>query len=244
LSDQDSALGAAGGATEYRTMQEIVTTHLREAIRSGRLEPGTRLQQDDMARQLHVSRMPVREALRILEQEGLVELRPHRSAVVVSLRLDDVAEIFEIRAMLEGRAAELAGPHLTDAAIARLREIHTAMSRVEHDEDRWLALNQQFHTAIYPASGRPRLCALIDAQRNVVQPYLRAAFALLGRAPSAHAEHERILWAAEDRDGARMSQLTVEHLHTTQQGLIAYLATLRRARETVEVPLEGVSAAI
>jgi DNA-binding GntR family transcriptional regulator len=172
--------------------------------------------------------MPIRGALRILESEGLVELRPHRSAVVISLQPEDVREIFEIRAMLEARAAERAAPRLTATTIARLHQIHREMSQVEHDEDRWLALNREFHTSIYPASGWPRLCALIEAQRNVVQPYLRASFVLLGRASSAHAEHAAIIRAAEERDPVRLALLTVQHLRTTEQGLLDYLATLRR----------------
>ena len=82
--------GAGPVASEYRTVQEIVTSYLREAILSGRLEPGARLQQDDLARQLQVSRMPVREALRILESEGLVEL-PALHASVQHRRRDAAA---------------------------------------------------------------------------------------------------------------------------------------------------------
>ncbi|MBI2941795.1 MAG: GntR family transcriptional regulator [Chloroflexi bacterium] len=210
-------------------MQKIVTDRLRSAILSGQLGPGDRLQQDELASQLQVSRMPIREALRILASEGLVELRPHRGAVVVNLRTEDIAEIFEIRAMLEGRAAELAAPRLSDVTLARLRQIHAEMARIGQDEERWLVLNRDFHTIIYPASGWPRLCALIDAQRNVVQPYLRASLALLNRPSSAHDEHCQILAAAEARDGKWLARLTVEHLRLTAQGLIAYLSSGRRA---------------
>jgi len=260
-------------AAEYRTLQNIVTDNLRSAILSGQLGPGDRLQHDDIARQFGVSRMPVREALRVLHSEGLVELRPHRGAVVVDLRPEDVAEIFEIRAMLEAQAAELAAPNLTDATIERMRGLLAEMGRVghrhgptngagangagskgtggkgvtgngvtagsgatgngagdgAHDEARWLALNTEFHTTIYPASGWPRLCSLIEAQRNVVQPYLRLAAAHLGRTETAHGEHAAILEAAEARDGARLAELTVEHLRGTARELIEYLATRRSA---------------
>ena len=266
-------------ATEYRTLQNIVTDNLRSAILSGQLGPGDRLQHDDIARQLGVSRMPVREALRVLHSEGLVELRPHRGAVVVDLRPEEVAEIFEIRAMLEARAAELAAPNVTHATIERMREILAEMERVGRrhgspsngapstgssgtgssgngssgtgssdgvaDEARWLALNSEFHTIIYPASGWPRLCSLIEAQRNVVQPYLRLAAAYLGRTETAHGEHAAILEAAEARDGARLAELTVEHLRATARELIEYLSTRRAgggldgrasARRTSEKP--------
>jgi DNA-binding GntR family transcriptional regulator len=223
---------------EYRTLQNIVTDQLRSAILSGRLGPGERLQHDEIARQLGVSRMPVREALRVLDGEGLVELRPHRGAVVVDLRPEDIAEVFEIRAMLEGRAAELAGPRLSEATLTRMRQILVEMERLgKRDglspgdlalaEGRWLTLNTEFHTIIYPASGWPRLCTLIEAQRNVVQPHLRIAAAYLGRTESAHHEHAEILRAAEARDGKRLAELTVAHLRATATELIDYLASRR-----------------
>jgi DNA-binding GntR family transcriptional regulator len=210
-------------AVEYRTMQAIVTDRVRAAILGGQLGPGERVPQDELAQQLGVSRMPVREALRILESEGLVELRPHRGAVVVDLLPEDIAEIFEIRAMLEARAAELAAPNLTDETIARLREIEGEMERATDDEARWLRLNREFHTVIYPASGWPRLCQMIEQQRNVVQPYLRAALAFVGRTRTARDEHREILAAAEARDGQRLGHLTAEHLRTTARELIAFL---------------------
>jgi DNA-binding GntR family transcriptional regulator len=225
----DGAHNGRGAADEplleYPTMQRLVTERLRSAILAGRLAPGERLQQDELAQRLRVSRMPVREALRTLHTEGLVELRPHRSAIVVSLRPEDIAEVFEIRAMLEGRAAALAAPNLTAPTRRRLRQVFEEMDRVDHIDERWLALNRDFHMAIYPASGWPRLCALIEAQRNLVQPYIRAALALLGRTTTARAEHEQILLAAEAGDPGRLERLTVEHLRTTARGLIDYLSS-------------------
>jgi DNA-binding GntR family transcriptional regulator len=216
---------------EYPTVQRLVTERLRAAILAGQLAPGDRLQQDEIAQQLQVSRMPVREALRILQSEGLIELRPHRGAVVVSLRPEDIAEVFEIRGMLEARAAALAAPRLTPDDLRRLRAIFEEMDRAAQDEKRWLALNRDFHMAIYPASGWPRLVALIEAQRNLVQPYIRAALSLLDRTTTARAEHEQILLAAEAGEGDRLAELTLIHLRTTARGLIDYLSTQRAPAE-------------
>ncbi len=228
-------------SVEYRTLQHIVTDQLRSAILGGRLGPGDRLQHDELARQLGVSRMPVREALRVLHSEGLVELRPHRGAIVVDLRPEEVGEIFEIRAMLEARAAELAAPQLTDETIAYLRDVLDELARTT-DEERWQTLNTEFHTAIYPASGWPRLCALIDQQRNVVAPYNRLASVHLGRMASAHAEHQEILEAARHRDGKRLARLTVEHIRRTARELMDYLTT-RRARDDGQPPTERANGA-
>jgi DNA-binding GntR family transcriptional regulator len=219
----DCALEDDGSDTplEHRTMQTIVTDRLRAAILNGQLAPGARLRQDDLAARLGVGRMPIREALLILKSEGLIEHRPHRGAMVVNLRPDDIREIFSIRSLLEGRAASLAAPVLTVSDLARLRRVHAEMTHLDHDVERWLALNHEFHTTIYTASGWPRLQAMINALRNTVQPYLRVTFSLIGRA--AQQEHHRILQAAEEHDAEALERLTIEHLNRTAAELMAYL---------------------
>lgn len=220
------ALGNAGA--EYRTLQTIVTVRLRDAILSGRFAPGQRLPQDDLARELGVSRMPIREALRILHVEGLVDFHPHRGATVIDLHPDQIEELFEVRAMLEARAAERAAPRLAQETLVQLRHVCGALDDLTLDHGAWLALNRQFHTLIYPASGWPRLCALIVTQRNVMQPYLRAVTVLTGRRATAQEEHRQLLAAAERRDGAALASLTVEHLRTTARDLIEYVTHERR----------------
>jgi DNA-binding GntR family transcriptional regulator len=215
----------------YRTLQDLTTDRLRTAILEGQFPPGARLQHDTLARQLGVSRMPVREALRVLHSEGLIELRPHRGAVVIALDPEEILQIFEVRGLLEARAAELAAPNLTDTELTRLASVVSEMEAAEADDDRWLALNLQFHTSIYPASGWRHLCTVIESQRNVVQPYLRLALAFLDRASTARAEHRGILAAAQDRDGPRLARLTVEHLRTTARAVVDEL-TRRQASKT------------
>jgi DNA-binding GntR family transcriptional regulator len=225
-----SAVADRAAGLPYRTLQDWTTVRLREAILDGRLAPGARLYHDALARQFAVSRMPVREALRVLHSEGLVELRPHRGAAVIALRPEEVMQVFEVRALLEARAAELTAPNLTDADLARVRALLAAMegAETEDEPEHWLALNMRFHTSIYSASGWRHLCSLIETQRNVVQPYLRVATTFLGRVRSAQEEHRAILAAAEARDGPRLAQLTVEHLRTTAREVVDEL-TQRRA---------------
>jgi DNA-binding GntR family transcriptional regulator len=210
---------------EYRTLQTIVTARLRDAILGGRLGPGARLQQDDLARELGVSRMPIREALRVLHSEGLVLLEPHRGAVVVDLRPEDIHEVFEIRATLEARAAERAAPGFTAATLEALQQACAEMDDPALDHEAWLERNLRFHRLIYQGCGWPRLCALIEAQRNVTQPHLRAGAAFTGRRSTAQREHRALARAAAARDGARLAALTAEHLRTTAEGLIAYLSS-------------------
>jgi DNA-binding GntR family transcriptional regulator len=213
---------------QYRTLQDLTTERLREAILAGAFSPGQRLHHDALANQFGVSRMPVRQALRVLESEGLVELRPHRGAVVVALRPEDVTKIFEVRALLEARAAVLAAPNIRDDDLARLRGFLEAMEHACSDEQ-FLALNMQFHMTIYHASGWRHLCALIAAQRNVVQPCLSLATTFLGRSRTAQDEHRSIMRAAEARDGATLAKLTVEHLRTTARWVVDELNRRRTA---------------
>ncbi|MHB1414983.1 MAG: GntR family transcriptional regulator [Chloroflexota bacterium] len=222
-------------ASQYRTMEKIVADYLRSAILAGRLGPGDRINQDDVARELGVSRMPVRDALRIVQSEGLVEIHPHRAAIVVSLRPKDIAEIFEIRAILEGRAAELAAPYLTDSTIGDLRAVWEEMDRTlkNWDHNHWLGLNRRFHTTIYGASGWTRLCGLIDTQLNTLFPYQRAASGIVARRYTAHEQHCQILLAAETRDAVLLGQRTAEHLRSTARDLIGFVAT-HRGEETAD----------
>src|SRR5919109_2688492 len=105
---------------ERRTTQELVFEFLRDAILSGRLRDGSHLIQDKIANELNVSRVPVREALLQLESEGLVRMEAHRGATVVWLSPEEVAEIFEIRALLVTGAVHLVVPHLTEDQLERL----------------------------------------------------------------------------------------------------------------------------
>jgi DNA-binding GntR family transcriptional regulator len=215
-------------SAEYRTLQTIVTDRLREAILSGRFGPGQRLPQDDLARELGVSRMPIREALRILHVEGLVEFHPHRGATVIDLLPDQIEELFEVRAMLEARAAERAAPRLDQGALVHLRRLCAEMDDPLLGADAWRHRNREFHSLIYVACDWPRLCALIAGQRNVMQLYLQALNTLVGRRATAQREHREILAAAEQRDGTRLAALTVAHLRTSAQGMIRYLADRAR----------------
>jgi DNA-binding GntR family transcriptional regulator len=216
-------------STEYRTMQEIVLDYLRSEILRGRMPPGTRLNQYVFAEQLRVSRMPVREALRTLQAEGLVELQPHRSAIVVSLEPDDIAEIFDIRATLEARAAQLAASRLSDEAIDRLRELDEEMSRaLEAHDERWLLLHREFHRTIYSASGWSRLSALIEAQFNALAPYERLWAQLSAHNSTAFRKgHSEVLQAAETRDPNLLAARLTEHTLKTPTEINAQISNRR-----------------
>jgi DNA-binding GntR family transcriptional regulator len=210
-----------------RTIQEIVAKALRDAIVTGRLKGGERLHQDGIASKLGVSRMPVREALRQLESEGLVVFTPHRRVSVADLSPDELREIYEIRIALELLALDLAVPRLSAQHLTRLGAVLDQMDRVT-DPGRWLDLNRTFHGLLYGASRRSRLCALIDSLRGNVDRYLRIFVSRVERRAHAQAEHRRILRACRRGQSADAKHALRRHLDETLHQLEAFL----RSRNT------------
>jgi len=175
-----------------RTSADLVADTLREAIARGELKGGTPLRQEELAARFGLSRMPVRDALRILEGEGVLTLHPTRGAVVAEADPDDITEIFEIRILLECEALRLAVPQMDEAA---LEEAEEALERLDNDAKvgAWGRLNREFHLALYRPCGRPRLLALIDAQHNAADRYVRLILAHFGYAKASQKEHRRML---------------------------------------------------
>jgi DNA-binding GntR family transcriptional regulator len=162
----------AGYRAAFPTAQELVLHTLREAILDGVLPPGTRLRQEDLATVFETSRIPVREALRVLEYEGLVDSEPHRGFTVTSLDADQIEEIYELRTVLEGHAVRLAIPLLTDADLAELGRLYDEMEHAASDDAR-LAAREQFYLRLYSVTARPRLVGLIARLRQEVARSLR-----------------------------------------------------------------------
>lgn len=154
------------------TLQEVVLTSVREAILSGVLPPGSRLRQEDLADRFGTSRIPVREALRVLEYEGLVTSEPHRGFTVTALDADDVEEVYDLRILLEGHAVKMAMPLLTDEDLEDLEALHARMAAATTPDEQ-LAARERFYIRLYSVCGRPRLVALIVRLRHEVARGLR-----------------------------------------------------------------------
>lgn len=170
---------------QQSTAQEVVLEAIREAILTNVLEPGARLRQEELADMFGTSRIPVREALRALEYEGLVRSEPHRGFTVTSLDADDVEEVYELRVLLESEAVRLAIPLLTDEDVAELNELFRAMTETD-DPDEQLLARERFYLRLFAAAGRPRLLSLIMRLRQEVARALR--WPTIQYSPSHHAE--------------------------------------------------------
>ena len=200
------------------TAEEAVTSALRGAIRDGTLTPGQRLTQAEIAGQLGVSRIPLRDALRRLEVESLVEIDGHRGARVTVLTAADVAEIYEMRIFLEGRCMAYAVENL-DADTAR--DLAAAGVAAESDllaPKDMFQKRREFYSSLYRHADRPRMHRMIMQLRDNVDRYL-----LLSNRSHAHLAHKELAGAIADRDPARAAAALVRHITESRDDLIAEL---------------------
>ncbi|HSJ54840.1 MAG TPA: GntR family transcriptional regulator [Anaerolineae bacterium] len=205
-----------------QTREEFVAGRLREAILRGDLVPGEKLDENALAEILGVSRTPIRSALRVLAAENLVELHPHRGAIVGVLSPDELQEIYMVRGVLEGTAARLAAPHIDDARLAALETILEEMDETT-DPDHWLVLNNRFHTTIYQAANRPRLLSIIEYVRNISAPYIRQFIARPDHTRSSREDHQRMLEACRRRDGLLVEQEVKKHLEDVAKANVDFV---------------------
>jgi DNA-binding GntR family transcriptional regulator len=166
-----------------RTVKDQLVDRLRADIVCGAVEPGEYLRLEDIAGRFDVSTMPVREALRELESEGLVTIFPHRGAIVTELTPEDLADLYDIRATLEAMAARLAVPRLTKPTLEELGEIVDQMDGELGHISALVTLNHRFHSTLYAASGRHILCELNHGLRYRAQHYLHAYMQILAAWP-------------------------------------------------------------
>lgn len=195
-----------GNGSDKQTAQDVVLAAMREAILSGAAPPGARLRQEKLAERFGTSRIPVREALRALEYEGLVRSAPYRGFTVTELDADDIEEVYDLRVLLEGHAVRLALPLMTDDDLRTLEELYTEMTQASPGEAQ-LAARERFYIRLYSMTGRPRLVGLIARLRQEVARSLR--WPTLQHAPS---HHEAFFEAIRAGDAERaVSQLATHY---------------------------------
>jgi DNA-binding GntR family transcriptional regulator len=193
-----------------------------------------------VAQQLGLSRMPVREALRQLDAEGLVIIRPNRGAVVTSLTPDAVAEILEMRGVLEGLAARHAARRASPLDIEDLDALTASMRRAGRDAPRWGQRHEEFHDRVCLLSGRPRLAAEARRLRLAVRPCMLLYAEQHSDPETLGHEHELIVDALRDRDARRAERLAVAHVSANATSILALLGTAPtgrpKARAAVKAP--------
>jgi DNA-binding GntR family transcriptional regulator len=213
--EQVPARNAGGVATEL----------IRHAIAEGRLQPGERLKEKELAEMLGISRTPVREALLLLQAEGLVDAMPNRGATVKAYTEAELADLYELRALLEGYAARRAASRITEGQLAILRETLTDFAAARHRNDREeiFRVNLRFHYTIVEASGVARLANLVRA--TIELPLVYRSFYLFSPAETELSEgmHRRVTSALTAGDAERAELLMKEHIFEGRDHLLGHL---------------------
>jgi DNA-binding GntR family transcriptional regulator len=203
---------------EPRSVERSVTEALREAILQGNLIPGQRLAQVELSEELGVSRIPLRDALRRLEAEGLVEIDGRRGARVTSLTADDIAEIYDMRILLQAECVRRALPRLSDEDIDELIALSEEMDEYASDPVAGAAARRAFYSALYARSNLPRMRATALQLRGLVQRY----HLLNEQREHGHA-HEELRACLRERDAERAAAVVRRHLEAAREDLIASL---------------------
>jgi DNA-binding GntR family transcriptional regulator len=206
------------------------TELIRQAILDGRLEPGSRLKEEELARELGISRTPVREALLMLQAEGLIETTPNRGAVVRTHDADDLIDMYQLRALLEGYAARMAAANMSRADIEYLSESCDRFDAIADDDVRELVReNLLFHSAIHDAARSARLKLML--QRVIELPLVYKSYVWYSpdqKRISAH-YHRQITNALSVRDAERAELVMREHVFEARDLLVSSIEKQREA---------------
>lgn len=197
-----------------RSLHDELVVLLHDMILAGELKPGDKIQEQALCRRFGVSRTPLREALKVLSSEGLVNLAPNRGATVSRITPDEVEELFPIMGALEALAGELACQRISVADMSRIRNMHDQMAdaHASGDAAAYLKLNRAIHEAIFVAAANDELLQVYRTMLVRTHAVRFTARKSPERWDEAMRDHEEIIAALEDRDGARLSAILKTHL--------------------------------
>lgn len=202
-------------------LYQEVAERLRQRIFSDELAPGERIDEQRLAEQYGISRTPLREALKVLASEGLVELKPRRGCYVTEISQRDLDDIFPLMAMLEGRCAGDAVRHAVPADIADLSEIHSRLESTTRDGRiaAFFEANQEFHGKMQELAGNRWMLSVIQDLRKVLKLARLHSLSLEGRLQQSLAEHRAIMAAIKAGDAASAEKLMHDHILCGREAL-------------------------
>jgi DNA-binding GntR family transcriptional regulator len=203
----------------YRSAEELVYDHLRNEILRGTFPPDATINQEEIAKRLNVSRIPVRDALRRLHSVGLVNILPNKRTVVPSFTSHEIFEIFEMRAVLEGLAARYAVANLTETDFIDLAAMAKIMSTVE-DLDVYVARHEAFHDLVADRARLPRVRRDVAELREIVGPYIRINGAAHQTAEIAADRHDSLLKVLKSRNAAAAEKAFASHVRHAGKQLV------------------------
>ena len=217
-------------------LSERLRESIEEEIATGRLPPGSRLDEVELAGRFGVSRTPIREALNLLLGEGLIEMRPRRSAVVAELGPERLVEMFEVMAELESMCVRLAARRMSGEELDALQRVHEACrgAALANDSDAYFYANETFHYALYAGSHNAFLVEQAATLQRKLRPYRRLQLRVRHRVQRSFDEHESVVDALRAGDGERAAAHIRNHVTVQGERFADLVASLSgfHARET------------
>ena len=223
-----SRTGVAPIYNETQSLVDRVTHVVRQSIVDGSLRPGEAVSISDLATDLGVSHSPVREAIQRLSAQGLIQLRPARTAMVAPLKVDDLHDIYRLRKLIEVDAAVRAAPDLTDKDLKELERQFEIMVQTDIDTDEFWRLHDEFHRGLMRPAATDRLTQIVNELWKAAERYIRVVYSEEGimRVHSAEERHRPLLEIARTRDGAAMGKALTEHLESNEAEISTHLAQI------------------
>lgn len=210
----------------HKPLKERVYKLLKESILNGDLEPGQKLSQDWLAKQMKVSRMPIRQAIERLKTEGLIESTPYKESKVANFSREDIKEIYSVRALLESYSARLAVSGIRVTDLNELKTINKKMEEyfLEKNYRKLNITNKKFHLTIYNRSGNNRLYSIIE---NLWDNFPKGLFWNFSeRVRNSIIEHQKIIKAIEKKDEQAVEQMIFQHIENTKDRLLKIIGQI------------------
>lgn len=221
-------------AISRKSLPDVIADDIRERILSGELAEGEAIRQESLAEDYDVSRMPIREALKRLDAEGLVQLTNNRGATVMRHSLPEIGEMFDLRVLIEVDLFRRAIPRMTSVHFARCEEILTEMETSYEADDvaKWGALNYQYHAALYSAADRSMTNDLLHRVNLQSDRYVRMHLSVMRQREPAKKEHRDLLALARAGKIEEGCDLLAYHISHTKDALLGLVAANRETEET------------
>ena len=220
---------------EVKPLRDRIVASIRDSIIAGKIKPGERLLEPDVAKMLGVSRTPLREAFLQLEAEDFVRVTPRRGAVVSELSVKDAEEIYVVKSALESLAARLASTLMTDEIVDKLVSVNDQMEKKakakEPDYRALLDLNSMFHRIIVETTKNEKLMQIVNHLRNQTLRYNFIYLSVLSHLEESIKEHRQIIDALCRRDGAAVEILMKNHGENAQRSLCDYISNQSQVKE-------------
>jgi len=208
------------------TLRERIVTFVKNSIINGRLKPGERVPEHEIAESFGISRTPIREAFRQLESEGFITVIPRKGAVVSPITIKDVSEFYSIKSLLEGYAAGMACAKFTEKELKRLSQINRQMQRcaAKNDVRSFYRLDNQFHEVFLSSCGNDKLCELAHQIAQQFERFRIMALSLPGRMKTSIKQHEGIIKAFTERKAEVVEKLVRANAELSAEILVTELS--------------------